>query len=33
VRQGPKTMPAFSVDQLSDADLQKIITFLQSAAP
>jgi len=30
VRAGPKGMPAFTSDMLSDADLQKIIAFLQS---
>ena len=30
VRSGPKGMPAFTSDMLSDADLQKIIAFLQS---
>jgi mono/diheme cytochrome c family protein len=33
VRDGPKGMPAFSAEQLSDADLQKIIAFLHSVAP
>jgi mono/diheme cytochrome c family protein len=31
VREGPKGMPAFSSDSLSDADLQKLIAFLQSS--
>jgi mono/diheme cytochrome c family protein len=31
VREGPKGMPAFSSDELSDADLQKLIAFLQSS--
>ncbi len=30
VRAGPKGMPAFTSDMLPDADLQKIIAFLQS---
>jgi mono/diheme cytochrome c family protein len=30
VREGPKTMPAFSSSMLSDEELQKIIAFLQS---
>ena len=30
VRRGPKTMPAFESGVLSDADLQKLIAFLQS---
>lgn len=30
VREGPKGMPAFSSDSLPDADLQKLIAFLQS---
>ena len=30
VRDGPKGMPAFTSDMLPDADLQKIIAFLQS---
>jgi mono/diheme cytochrome c family protein len=33
VRDGPKGMPAFSAEQLSDADLQKIIAFLHAVAP
>lgn len=32
VREGPKTMPSFLTSELSDADLQKIIAFLQSAS-
>jgi hypothetical protein len=31
VREGPKAMPAFDPNVVSDADLQKIITFLQSS--
>lgn len=31
VRDGPKGMPAFSSDSLPDADLQKLIAFLQSS--
>jgi mono/diheme cytochrome c family protein len=31
VRDGPKGMPAFSSDTLPDADLQKIVAFLQSS--
>ena len=30
VRQGPKTMPAFETGSLSDADLEKLIAFLES---
>ena len=30
VREGPKGMPQFTSDMLPDADLQKIIAFLQS---
>jgi len=30
VREGPKTMPPFPPDVLSDADLAKLIAFLQS---
>lgn len=30
VRQGPKTMPAFDTSALPDADLEKLIAFLQS---
>jgi mono/diheme cytochrome c family protein len=30
VREGPKTMPKFTSDMLPDADLQKIIAFLQA---
>jgi mono/diheme cytochrome c family protein len=30
VRDGPKNMPAFSSDSLPDADLEKLIAFLQS---
>jgi cytochrome c553 len=30
VRKGPKTMPAFESGVLSDADLEKLIAFLQS---
>lgn len=32
VRTGPKTMPGFSSSELSDADLEKLIEFLRSAA-
>ncbi len=31
VREGPKSMPAFDTNFLPDADLQKLIAFLQSA--
>jgi len=30
VRQGPKTMPAFETETLSDADLARLIAFLKS---
>ena len=30
VRQGPKTMPAFETETLSDGDLAKLIAFLKS---
>jgi mono/diheme cytochrome c family protein len=30
VRKGPKTMPAFETGILPDADLEKLITFLES---
>ncbi len=30
VRRGPKTMPAFESANLTDADLEKLIAFLQS---
>jgi len=30
VRRGPKTMPSFDLSVLSDADLEKLIAFLQS---
>jgi mono/diheme cytochrome c family protein len=30
VRDGPKTMPPFSTSSLSDADLDKLIAFIQS---
>jgi hypothetical protein len=32
VRKGPKTMPVFEVGVLSDADLEKLITFLKSVS-
>jgi mono/diheme cytochrome c family protein len=31
VRDGPKGMPAFSSDSLPDADLKKLITYIQSS--
>ncbi|MBI5285050.1 MAG: cytochrome c [Chloroflexi bacterium] len=31
VRDGPKGMPVFSADALPDADMQKLIAFLQSS--
>jgi mono/diheme cytochrome c family protein len=31
VRDGPKGMPAFASDSLSDADLQKLIAYIQSS--
>jgi mono/diheme cytochrome c family protein len=31
VRDGPKGMPAFSADALSDADMEKLIAFVQSS--
>jgi len=31
VREGPKGMPAFDPDVFTDADMQKVITFLQSS--
>lgn len=31
VRDGPKGMPAFSSDSLSDSDLEKLITYIQSS--
>jgi mono/diheme cytochrome c family protein len=31
VRDGPKNMPAFSSDSLPDADMEKLIAFIQSS--